>query len=566
MSLLSHPARRRASINRNKKIQAPVQPQVEMLEHRRLFAAFGTGVTISTNGTTTVQAENFDTGADGAAYHDTDGVNQGGLNYRPGTGVDIEKNNDGGVANVVDYIRKGEFLNYTVDVAADGNYSIDYRIASKGTGGTFHLEVDNAVVGNEINVPDTTGFATWASVNQTAIPLTAGTHVLKIAFDSVGALGFVGNLNSFTFTPVPFVPLPPPPPPPPPPVEAPFPGPSAFAISGNSTSLLEAENFDTGGEGLGYHDSDKVNQGDSTYRKADSPGVDISTLTDNGAGLGVTFIKAGENLKYGVSVGALGKYNIAFRVASAGAGGTFHVDMDGVTVIPSIKVLNTGGWSTYISTPVNGVSLTAGTHIMKIVFDSNGSTGFVGNLNYLTFAPTAPPAPVTPVGPSTPLGGTAPTIPAVGSLTIEAENYDNGGEGFAYHDVDPANLGGKGRTNEGVDVESNTDGGNGLDVAFTRASESMRYTVKVAADGRYSLDYRLASMGLGGKFHLELDGALLSGSVQVPDTTAWNSWSTINNGNVNLTAGTHVFRIVMDTDSATTGFVGNINWFRFTAV
>jgi hypothetical protein len=35
----------------------------------------------------------------------------------------------------------GEWLNYTVSVAAAGTYAIDVRAASNGAGGTFHIEV-----------------------------------------------------------------------------------------------------------------------------------------------------------------------------------------------------------------------------------------------------------------------------------------------------------------------------------------------------------------------------------------------------------------------------------------
>ncbi|MBN1599378.1 MAG: hypothetical protein JW894_13880, partial [Bacteroidales bacterium] len=43
--------------------------------------------------------------------------------------------------------------------------------------------------------------------------------------------------------------------------------------------------------------------------------------------------------------------------------------------------------------------------------------------------------------------------------TVEAENYDNGGEGVAYHDNDASNNGGQYRTSEGVDIEACSEGG-----------------------------------------------------------------------------------------------------------
>ena len=52
--------------------------------------------------------------------------------------------------------------------------------------------------------------------------------------------------------------------------------------------------------------------------------------------------------------------------------------------------------------------------------------------------------------------------------TIQAEDFDAGGEGLAYEDVEPANLGGQYRA-EGADVDTCTDSGGGYDVGHTRA-------------------------------------------------------------------------------------------------
>ena len=49
-------------------------------------------------------------------------------------------------------------------------------------------------------------------------------------------------------------------------------------------------------------------------------------------------------------------------------------------------------------------------------------------------------------------GGNPWAIAASGTTRIQAENFDTGGEGVAYHDTDTANSGGQYRTSEGVDV------------------------------------------------------------------------------------------------------------------
>src|SRR3989442_11848717 len=51
--------------------------------------------------------------------------------------------------------------------------------------------------------------------------------------------------------------------------------------------------------------------------------------------------------------------------------------------------------------------------------------------------------------------------------TIQAEDFDRGGEGIAYHDFDTTNNGGAYRPSEGVDIEATTDTGGGYDVGWT---------------------------------------------------------------------------------------------------
>src|SRR5439155_123923 len=114
-------------------------------------------------------------------------------------------------------------------------------------------------------------------------------------------------------------------------------------------------------------------------------------------------------------------------------------------------------------------------------------------------------------GGSTPYTGTPYPIPG----TIQAENYDKGGEGVAYHDTDTINSGGQYRT-DGVDIEATTDTNAGYDVGWTQAGEWLNYTVNVQASGTYTLNVRVAASGQGGTFHFTLDGTSLGSEFTVP--------------------------------------------------
>jgi hypothetical protein len=98
-------------------------------------------------------------------------------------------------------------------------------------------------------------------------------------------------------------------------------------------------------------------------------------------------VVASEWLKYSVSVAQTGSYTLEARVASVGAGGIFHVEVDGVDTTGPLNVPSTGGWQIWQTITTGRVSLTAGPHVLRVVFDTNGASGWWGNLNYIRWSP-----------------------------------------------------------------------------------------------------------------------------------------------------------------------------------
>ena len=158
---------------------------------------------------------------------------------------------------------------------------------------------------------------------------------------------------------------------------------------------------------------------------------------------------------------------------------------------------------------------------------------------------------------STPFGGTPAPVPG----TIQAENFDNGGQGVAYSDTTAGNSGGGFRTTEAVDVETTTDTGGGFNLGWMAPGEWLKYTVNVTAAGPYDIELRAAASGSGGTFHIEMNGTNVSGPLTVPNTGGWQSWTTLTSPNVTLSAGQQVLRLVVDSPGPT-GVTGNINWIR----
>jgi endonuclease/exonuclease/phosphatase family metal-dependent hydrolase len=323
----------------------------------------------------TIQAEDFDNGGSSVGYWDSTPGNAGGQ-YRS-TNVDIEACSEGGYD--VGWAVPGEWLNYTVNVASGGAYTASFRVATQN-GGSFHLEVNGQNTSGQIFVDPTGGWQSWITV-QRPVTLAGGSQVMRIVFDSGNV-----NVNWFNIS-----------------AGSGFGSGSATSFTGASQAIpgwIQAEDFDNGLQGDAYSDTTPGNSG-GAYRSTD---VDIERT--NSGGYAVAYIAAGEWLRYTVNVAATGTYTVTARVASAGSGGTFYIASDDGGYTGSMRIPNTGGWQNYQDLAAT-MSLSAGTHAIWVIFDSNGSTGAVGNLSAMLFeygSSTAAPSPA-PTSPSPSSGG-----------------------------------------------------------------------------------------------------------------------------------------------------------------
>ena len=151
----------------------------------------------------------------------------------------------------------------------------------------------------------------------------------------------------------------------------------------------------------------------------------------------------------------------------------------------------------------------------------------------------------------TPYEGKPQAIPG----RVEVEKYDDGIDGYAFHDSDNTNEGGKLRT-DGVDV---VDGGTGFAIGYTAAGEWMNYTVNVEKTMKYAWLANVASGSTGAGFKLFIDNNQIA-TVKIPQT-ANNSWSTykVVTGltTAEIPAGEHVLKLQI------TGAYGNIDYVEF---
>jgi hypothetical protein len=144
--------------------------------------------------------------------------------------------------------------------------------------------------------------------------------------------------------------------------------------------------------------------------------------------------------------------------------------------------------------------------------------------------------------PEGPYGGTAAAVPG----TVQAENYDTGGQGVAYN-VTSVNGSGNGYRSDGVDLETTSDTGGGYDLGWTDSGQWFRYTVNVASAGTYTVSLRLAApSAVTDALHLaNSTGTDLSGDVNIPATGGWQTWTTVT-ASVTLPAGQQVLTLDQD--------------------
>jgi hypothetical protein len=142
--------------------------------------------------------------------------------------------------------------------------------------------------------------------------------------------------------------------------------------------IIQAEDFDNGGEGVGYHDTDAANNGNANYRPG--TGVDIRTTADGGYAVG--WIADGEWLKYSVQVATSGNYIARVRTASIIQTGRMHLEIDGADVTGQFIMPATSSYETFVTYELPAFPLSAGPHKLKLVADTGGF-----DLNYISFVP-----------------------------------------------------------------------------------------------------------------------------------------------------------------------------------
>ena len=243
-------------------------------------------------------------------------------------GTQTETTTDTGGGLNVSYFDTNDWLDYAVNVATAGTYTVGFRVASATGGATLQLRNSSGGVLGSINVGNTGGWQSWQTINAT-VTLPAGAQTLRLfAAASTGC-----NVNYLTFAPA----------------GTPF------------SRQLEAELAN-------------VNNG-----------MVVEACTDAGGGQDMGYVDPGDYLVWNaVNFPTTGSYLIEYRVASGAAGGTLSSDLNAGTIqLGNTTIPATGGWQNWV-TVSKTVAITAGTYNFGVFAQSAG-----WNINWVRISQAA---------------------------------------------------------------------------------------------------------------------------------------------------------------------------------
>ena len=144
--------------------------------------------------------------------------------------------------------------------------------------------------------------------------------------------------------------------------------------------------------------------------------------------------------------------------------------------------------------------------------------------------------------PQAPYNGVASVLPGA----VEMENYDEGGEGMAYHDSDDANEGKAYRKSEGVDLEEFEKGQFAL--GWTKQGEWVEYTLEVKYDDEYTWTAYVASGSDGSSFKLYIDDEAISEAIKVKNSGDWQTFREYTGKTGSLSKGKHILKVGIEAD------------------
>ena len=481
----------------------------------------------------------------------------------------------------ISWINDGSWMDYNVNVAAQGYYTIKFRIANAySPEATLSLRSADGIKLGQIRIPETGGSQGWQTVRIIAL-LPAGNQTLRIYAEKGGF-----NLNWF---------------------------------EGNESRLLsgrmQAEDFDV------MHE------------------VQTESTGDVDGNLNVGYIDDGDWMDYNVKIASAGTYTLNFRIANAYGNGIIEIKTGEGIILGQVNVMQTGGWQNW-ATINTTVSLPAGSQIIRIfakvgafnfnwfeiaapqqptaatllpgkleaetydqmsnvakesTSDTDGgeNVGWIQDNSWMDYKVNVAAAGIYTLNfrianaysPDAALALKANDGTILGRLSIPqtggsqgwktvnmiaalpAGNQtlrvfaEKGGWNFNWiNAVASRPLSGRIEAESfdvtsGVSTENANDTDGGTAVNYIENDDWMDYNVNVASAGTYTINFRIANGYDNGKIEIRTTNGTALGQLNVPLTHGWQNWTTAHVV-VNLAAGSQILRMY----AIQGGY--NLNWFE----
>ena len=131
------------------------------------------------------------------------------------------------------------------------------------------------------------------------------------------------------------------------------------------------------------------------------------------------------------------------------------------------------------------------------------------------------------------------------AVTIQAEDFDSGGEGIAYHTPTPTDSGPYVYRHSAVNIIVDRAAQGGYSVSNMNTNAWMAYSIHIPTDGTYQIQSQVSGYG---QFHFEIIGKAKTKPIKLSSNS---KWSVVNAGNMKLAVGDYVLRMIADKTTRT---------------
>jgi hypothetical protein len=248
--------------------------------------------------------------------------------------VSIDTASDSDLSPHVGNFDLDDFIEYAVELPETSCYRAEYRVASDPGSDGFKLKFDSQTV-DTFKIPPTGGYSSWVTFTR-YYELAEGSQTLRLE-----ALGDSFNINWLTFNAT-----------------------DAIDCEQSDAIMIEAETFSSAVE---------------------LPDGEVGTqpTSDEGGGLNVGWIDAGDWMEYEIQVAEASNFSVSYRMASqSGSSSGVNLLIDG-NLVDSTLVPNTGGWQLWQTAPGGVISLDSGDYVLRFEAPGGGL-----NLNWIKLMPT----------------------------------------------------------------------------------------------------------------------------------------------------------------------------------